>query len=295
VAVRTGGEGAGGISLLLLERGMAGLETKQMKCMGVWPSGTTYITMDDVKVPVENLIGQENQGFKYIMCVRPRPARAARARARALARSRARRRARRRYNFNHERWALSIQASRFSRVCLEEAFKYAMKRSTFGKKLIEHPVIRLKIAEMARQVECTHAQLENITYQARAVCHARTTIAPSRSITHDDGAHAQMCKMNKKDAMEKLGGPTALLKVQTTKVFELCAREAAQIFGGLSYVRGGQGEKVERLYREVRAYASAPPTASVAEAGEASSPSLRSPQSPAARRRSCWTWRCGRR
>ena len=150
VAVRTGGEGAGGISLLLLERGMKGLETKQMKCMGVWPSGTTYITMEDVHVPVENLIGAENQGFKYIM-----------------------------YNFNHERWALTIQASRFSRVCLEEAFKYAMKRKTFGKTLLEHPVIRAKIAEMARQVECTHAQLENITYQ--------------------------MCTMSKKDAMEKLG------------------------------------------------------------------------------------------
>ena len=47
--VRTGGAGMGGISLLLLERGMAGLETKQMKCTGVWPSGTTFITMDDVK------------------------------------------------------------------------------------------------------------------------------------------------------------------------------------------------------------------------------------------------------
>lgn len=127
------------------------------------------------------------------------------------------------------RWALTIQASRFARVCLEEAFKYAMKRKTFGKTLIEHPVIRAKIAEMARQVECTHAQLENITYQ--------------------------MCTMSKKDAMEKLGGATALLKAQSTKTFEFCAREAAQIFGGASYVRGGQGEKVERLYREVRAYA----------------------------------------
>ena len=63
------------------------------------------------------------------------------------------------------------------------------------------------------------------------------------------------------------------MKAQSTKVFEFCAREAAQIFGGASYVRGGQGEKVraasrgvcepaltlaaqvERLYREVRAYA----------------------------------------
>jgi hypothetical protein len=52
-----------------------------------------------------------------------------------------------------------------------------------------------------------------------------------------------------------LGGETALLKVQATRTFELCAREAAQIFGGNSYVRGGRGEKIERLYREVRAYA----------------------------------------
>lgn len=38
-------------------------------------------------------------------------------------------------------------------------------------------------------------------------------------------------------------------------MFEFCAREASQIFGGLSYSRGGQGEKIERLYRDVRAYA----------------------------------------
>jgi alkylation response protein AidB-like acyl-CoA dehydrogenase len=52
-------------------------------------------------------------------------------------------------------------------------------------------------------------------------------------------------------SMMRLGGDTALLKVQATKTFEYCAREAAQIFGGASYVRGGKGEKVERLYREV--------------------------------------------
>jgi hypothetical protein len=76
VAVRTGGEGASGLSLLLVERG-PGVTTKQMDCMGVWSSGTTYITFEDVKVPVENLIGTEGDGFKYIMhkCVRrPRAA-----------------------------------------------------------------------------------------------------------------------------------------------------------------------------------------------------------------------------
>ncbi|CAG8822647.1 9624_t:CDS:2 [Racocetra persica] len=61
--------------------------------------------------------------------------------------------------------------------------------------------------------------------------------------------------MEGEDAMIRLGGPIALLKAQTTQTFEFCAREAAQIFGGLAYSRGGQGEKVERLYREVRAYA----------------------------------------
>lgn len=66
-AVRTGGKGMGGLSLLLMEKGMEGIETKQMQCMGVWPSGTTYITFDDVKVPKENIIGDENKGFKYIM------------------------------------------------------------------------------------------------------------------------------------------------------------------------------------------------------------------------------------
>lgn len=60
--------------------------------------------------------------------------------------------------------------------------------------------------------------------------------------------------MSEEDASMKLGGPIAGLKAQSTVTFEYCAREAAQIFGGLAYSRGGQGEKIERLYREVRAY-----------------------------------------
>ena len=47
----------------------------------------------------------------------------------------------------------------------------------------------------------------------------------------------------------------ALLKAQATQTFELCAREACQIMGGISYTHGGPGSKVERMYREVRAFA----------------------------------------
>jgi alkylation response protein AidB-like acyl-CoA dehydrogenase len=200
VAVRTGGPGMGGVSMLLIEKTMPGVVTRQMKCSGVWPSGTTFITFEDVKVPVENLIGKENEGFKYVM-----------------------------YNFNHERYGICVQAARMARVCYEEAVKYASKRETFGKKLVEHPVIRMKLAHMARQIEATQNWLENITFQ--------------------------ITTMDKQQQNEKLGGAMALLKAQATTTFEFCAREAAQIFGGLSYTRGGQGEKVERLYREVRAYA----------------------------------------
>jgi len=199
VAVRTGGSGMGGISLLLIERSMPGVSTRAMNCQGMWSSGTSFVTFEDVLVPVEHLIGKENEGFKCIM-----------------------------QNFNHERWGMATQAIRFARVCMEESLRYAHKRQTFGKPLIEHPVIRMKVANMARQLEATQCWLEHLTYQMTRMNHAEQV---------------------------KLAGPIALLKAQTTLVFEYCAREAAQIFGGLAYSRGGQAEKVERLYREVRAFA----------------------------------------
>ncbi|KAI2478717.1 Acyl-CoA dehydrogenase [Pyrenophora tritici-repentis] len=199
-AVRTGGEGMNGVSLLLIERSAGGVSTRKMDCQGVWSSGTTYITFEDVKVPVENVIGKVNQGFKVIMT-----------------------------NFNHERIGIIIQCLRFARVCYEESVKYAHKRKTFGKRLIDHPVIRLKLAHMARQIEASYNWMENLIFQCE--------------------------KMNDMEAMLKLGGAIASLKAQSTTTFEFCAREASQIFGGLSYSRGGQGAKVERLYRDVRAYA----------------------------------------
>jgi alkylation response protein AidB-like acyl-CoA dehydrogenase len=65
----------------------------------------------------------------------------------------------------------------------------------------------------------------------------------------------QLTTMSKEESNVRLAGPMALLKAQTTITLEFCAREASQIFGGLAYTRGGQGEKIERIYREVRAYA----------------------------------------
>jgi len=194
VAVRTGGPGMGGVSLLLLERDMPGITTRKMPTQGWSSSNTAYVTFDNVRVPVENLIGAENQGFLAIML-----------------------------NFNHERFAGIAMSVRGARMCVEEAIKYARVRQTFNKRLIDHQVIRHKIAEMVRRVESSHAWLEQVAYQ-----------------------------MNNQVDPRALGGITALLKVQTTTVLEYCAREASQILGGVSCIRGGIGAKVERIYRDVR-------------------------------------------
>src|SRR5947207_8076382 len=107
------------------------------------------------------------------------------------------------HNFNHERMGLAIQATRFARVCYEESMKYAHKRKTFGKKLIEHDVIRNKLAHMARQIEATHAWMESLIYQTNM--------------------------MSRNEAMTRDGGPIELLKAQCTQTSEYCAHKAAQI------------------------------------------------------------------
>lgn len=96
-----------------------------MACSGAWAGGTAFVTFEDVKVPAANLIGKENDGFKCICKSIP---------LFILSRQEDIM-----HNFNHERWSLIIQAVRFARVCFEDAFKYAHKRKTFGKRLVDHP------------------------------------------------------------------------------------------------------------------------------------------------------------
>jgi len=134
-AVRTGGAGIGGISLILIERS-EGLETKQIKTSYGPSAGTSLVIMENVKVPVENLLGSENGGFQCIMS-----------------------------NFNHERWLIIVIILSACRFVIEECFKWTMQRQVFGKKLISQPVIRQKLATMVGGTESVHSWLENITYQ----------------------------------------------------------------------------------------------------------------------------------
>jgi len=191
VAVRTGGEGAGGISLLLVEKGTPGFTQTELRKMGWWASDTAALYFDNCRVPVSNLIGEENRGFSGIMI-----------------------------NFNMERLGIAATSVGLAMVCMDEAVAWARERKTFGKRLLDHQVIRHKIADMAKRILATRAFLEQTTWQ-----------------------------------MQQGEVPVAelsLLKVQATETLEFCAREAVQIFGGNGFMRGN---KVERIYREVRVFA----------------------------------------
>lgn len=134
-AVRTGGPGAAGVSVLIIPLKSSGVLTRKMYNSGVGASGSTFITFEDVVVPVENLIHKENRGFEVIMS-----------------------------NFNAERKSIATQAIRLSRVCAEDAWRHACTRETFGMKLIENPIIRAKFAKMGRMIEPAQAFLEQLTW-----------------------------------------------------------------------------------------------------------------------------------
>ena len=188
-AVRTGGDGSRGLSVLLIPADLPGVSrTALTRKQGWWCSDTATIHFDEVRVPAGNLIGPENAGFLVVMA-----------------------------NFNHERMAMAVGMEAFARVCLEEAVNWARERETFGKRLADHQVIRHKIAQMKQRISATQAWIH--------VC--------SRQI-HEGSAQP---------------GDIALLKVQASETMEFCAREAMQILGGAGYIRGN---RVERIYREVR-------------------------------------------
>jgi len=194
VAARTGGAGMGGLSLILVETKSQGFSARAMDCMGVKGSGTAFIELDDVKVPKANLIGDVSVLLR---------------------------------NFVGERLGIAVQANRYARVCLTESIAYCRRRKAFGKFLQDQPVIRQKLANMAKDVESVQSYIETLAY--------RGVVAESKG---EDWF----------DSILRTGAEAGLAKVLATRCFEYCAREAAMIFGGNAYVTGN---RIEHLYRQV--------------------------------------------
>jgi acyl-CoA dehydrogenase len=139
LAVRTGGPGAAGISLIAVPGDAAGLTRSPLAKMGWWCSDTAQLRFDGVRVPFDHLIGDEGAGFRMIM-----------------------------QNFNGERLLMSAGAIAFAQVCLDEAIDWARQRKTFGATLIEHQVIRHKLMDMRMRIASARAWLHALVERQEA-------------------------------------------------------------------------------------------------------------------------------
>ncbi|MCP3951452.1 MAG: acyl-CoA dehydrogenase [Desulfobacterales bacterium] len=135
-AVRTGDEGAHGISFIVIEKDTPGFAvSSKLKKTGWWASDTAELFFDDCRVPAANLVGAENQGFYMIM-----------------------------ENFQMERLSLAIMANMTAQLAYAEAARYAKEREAFGKPLAGFQVTRHKLVDMATLVEVSR----EFTYRVAA-------------------------------------------------------------------------------------------------------------------------------
>ena len=137
-AVRTGGEGYAGISLIVIDKDTPGFTVAPpLKKMGWLCSDTGELSFDDVRVPAENIVGEENGGFVLIM-----------------------------QQFVNERLGLAAQAFATAQRSLALAAQYAKDRETFGKPLASRQVIRHKLVDMHRRSAAARAYAAQAYEQA---------------------------------------------------------------------------------------------------------------------------------
>ena len=137
-AVRTDpkNKGPGGISVLVIDGDTPGLSRTELKKMGWWCSDTAHLHFDNCRVPVSNLVGAENTGFKTFM-----------------------------NNFNSERLFMAVSSYSFAQVCLDEALDWARQRSTFGQKLSQRQVVRHKLMDMSLRIDAARSLVHELAYR----------------------------------------------------------------------------------------------------------------------------------
>jgi alkylation response protein AidB-like acyl-CoA dehydrogenase len=119
------GKGTDGISAFILEKGMNGFRSGKVENkLGLRASDTSELIMEDVKVPVENLLGEEGVGFRQAM-----------------------------KTLDGGRISIGALGLGMAQGAFEESVKYAKQRKTFGKPIAEHQAIAFKLADMQVQVE----------------------------------------------------------------------------------------------------------------------------------------------
>jgi len=154
-AVRTGGPGAGGVSLIVVDRGTPGFTvSRKLEKMGWRSSDTAELSYVDVRVPAANLVGPENSGFLQIAGA-----------------------------FVSERVGLAAQAYSSAQRCLDLTVAWCRDRETFGRPLISRQSVQNTLAEMARRIDVARIytrhvverQLAGETNLITEVCFAKNT------------------------------------------------------------------------------------------------------------------------
>lgn len=137
-AVRTGGPGYGGVSLLVIEKGTPGFTVdRRLEKMGWHCSDTADLSFVDVPVPVANLVGEENAGFALVM-----------------------------RQFQVERISLAVQAYATAQRCLDLTVAYTRERETFGKPLIARQVVSHRLVEMAQRIDLARTYTREVAVKA---------------------------------------------------------------------------------------------------------------------------------
>lgn len=153
-AVRTGGPGAHGISLLVIERGTPGFTvSRKLEKMGWLCSDTAELSFTDVRVPVGNLVGAENSGFVQLAS-----------------------------NFVSERLTLAVQAYAGAQRALDLTVEWCRNRETFGQPLISRQTVQHTLTDMARRIDVARVYVHEVARRAEAgddviaqVCFAKNT------------------------------------------------------------------------------------------------------------------------
>jgi alkylation response protein AidB-like acyl-CoA dehydrogenase len=181
-------KGAKGLSLLIVDRNMEGVSVTELNKLGWRASDTGEIAFQDVKVPAENLLGEAGRGFYYVM-----------------------------QHFITERLAMALEGVSGSRYALEVTLQYMSERSTFGKKINQHQVLRHRIAQMSAEIESIRAFVYHLYRR------------------HGEGEY-----LVKEAAMAKLLG---------TQLHEKVITQCLQMFGGYGFM---EDYPLARMFRDSR-------------------------------------------
>jgi len=184
-AVRTGGPGHGGVSMVIVERDTPGFSvSKKLKKTGWWASDTAELAFDGCRVPVSNVIGEENAGFVAIMV-----------------------------NFTQERLLLAAQCVAISELAYREAVAYARDRQAFGKSLTGFQVIRHKLADMASRIAAARALTGELTVRYGRGEHTPALAAMAKNTATD------CCSFVCDEAVQIFGGAGYLRETLVERLY----------------------------------------------------------------------------